>query len=232
MSSPAGTTSASLVGLLGATRASIVERLHRGGAHSAPELAAHLGISEVATRRHLAVLLEEGMVEEREQRASGGRPAACFGLTERAGRLFPQSYDRFANEVLDFLTAEHGRDGLLAFLRWRVDREVGALTDAIQDGPLEDRVRRLAEALTDAGFVADVVTGEAGGARAGGTLPTLQLVQHHCVIEEVAREHPEICDYEAAAFSRALGTDVQLSRRETIADGAKACVCTLTACAG
>jgi len=232
MSSPAVTTSASLVGLLGATRASIVDRLHRGGPHSAAELALHLGISEVATRRHLAVLLEEGLVEEREQRASGGRPAACFDLTERAGRLFPQSYDRFANEVLDFLTAEHGRDGLLAFLRWRVDREVGALTDAVQDGPLEERVRRLAEALTTAGFVADVVTGEDDGAGGPGSLPTLQLVQHHCVIEEVAREHPEICAYEAAAFSRALGTDVQLSRRETIADGAPACVCTVTACAG
>jgi len=232
MSSSAVTTSASLVGLLGATRASIVERLHRGGAHSTAELAAHLGISEVATRRHLSVLLEEGLVEEREQRASGGRPAACFDLTERASRLFPQSYDRFANEVLDFLTAEHGRDGLLAFLRWRVDREVGALSDAVQDGPLEERVRRLAEALTSAGFVADVVTAEADGPDGSGSLPMLQLVQHHCVIEEVAREHPEICAYEAAAFSRALGTDVQLSRRATIADGAQACVCTVTACTG
>jgi predicted ArsR family transcriptional regulator len=231
MSSLAATTSASLVGLLGATRASIVEHLHRNGPQSAAELAAHLGISEVATRRHLAVLLEEGLVGEREQRASGGRPAACFDLTERAGRLFPQSYDRFANEVLDFLTAEHGRDGLLAFLRWRVDREVGALTEAVQDGPLEERVRRLAEALTSAGFVADVVVSDDAPAIDGG-FPTLRLVQHHCVIAEVAREHPEICDYEAAAFARALGTDVQLSRRETIADGAQSCVCTVTACPG
>jgi predicted ArsR family transcriptional regulator len=230
MSSPAATASASLVGLLGATRAAIVDRLHRAGPHSATELADHLGISEVATRRHIGVLLAEGLVEEREQRASGGRPAACFGLTERAGRLFPQSYDRFANEVLDFLTAEHGRDGLLAFLRWRVDREVGALTDAVQDGPLEERVRRLADALTSAGFVADVLPAE--GATVDGALPTLQLVQHHCVIQEVAREHPEVCNYEAAAFSRALGADVQLSRRETIADGAAACVCTVTACTG
>jgi len=231
MSSSAVTASASLVGLLGATRAAIVDRLHRAGPHSAAELATHLGISEVATRRHLGVLLEEGLVEEAAQRPSGGRPAACFDLTERAARLFPQSYDRFANEVLDFLTAEHGRDGLLAFLRWRVDREVGALTDAVQDGPLEDRVRRLAEALTSAGFVADVVQA-ADGPALRGELPTLQLVQHHCVIAEVAREHPEICTYEAAAFSRALGTDVQLSRHTTIADGAPACVCTVTASAG
>ena len=226
MPSPA-TASASLVGLLGVTRAALVDHLHRNGSQPVAALAAHLGISEVATRRHLGVLIEDGLVEEREARASGGRPAACFALTERAVRLFPQSYDRFANELLDFLTAEHGRDGLLAFLRWRVDREVDALADAVQDGPLEDRVARLAEALTNAGFAADVVRDDTNHA-----LPTLQLIQHHCVIEGVAREHPEICNYEAAAFSRALGTDVQLSRRTTIADGSPACVCTVTASAG
>lgn len=221
------TTSASLVGLLGVSRAAIVDHLHRSGAQPVAVLAVHLGISEVATRRHLGVLTDDGLVEEREPRASGGRPAACFALTDRAVRLFPQSYDRFANELLDFLTAEHGRDGLLAFLRWRVDREVGALTDAVQGGTLEERVVRLAEALTSAGFVADVVRDDTPNA-----LPTLQLIQHHCVIEGVAREHPEICSYEAAAFSRALGTDVQLSRRETIADGSPACVCTVTAAVG
>ena len=221
------TASASLVGLLGVSRAAIVDHLHRSGAQPVAALAVHLGISEVATRRHLGVLTEDGLVEEREPRASGGRPAACFALTDRAARLFPQSYDRLANELLDFLTAEHGRDGLLAFLRWRVDREVGALTDAVQGGSLEERVVRLAEALTSAGFVADVVRDDTSNA-----LPTLQLIQHHCVIEGVAREHPEICSYEAAAFSRALGTDVQLSRRETIADGSPACVCTVTAAVG
>lgn len=221
-------TAGSLVGLLGETRAALVELLHRGGPQPVSAIAAHLGISEVATRRHLGILAEDGLVEEREPRASGGRPAACFGLTERADRLFPQSYDRFAKELLDFLTAEHGRDGLLAFLRWRVDREVDALTASIEDGPLEQRVAQLASALTDAGFLADVVADD----EAGKGLPMLRLVQHHCVIQGVAREHPEICTYEAAAFSRVLGADVRVSRQETIADGAPACVCTVTASAG
>jgi predicted ArsR family transcriptional regulator len=227
MSAPV-TTGGSLVGLLGETRAALVEHLHRVGSQPVAAIAAQLGISEVATRRHLGVLLEEGLVEEREARASGGRPATCFALTERADRLFPQSYDRLANELLDFLTAEHGHDGLLAFLRWRVDREVDALAGSIQDGPLEQRVAQLAAALTDAGFLADVVA-QPDGARG---LPTLRLVQHHCVIQGVAREHPEICTYEAAAFSRVLGTGVAVSRQETIADGAPACVCTVSIAAG
>jgi predicted ArsR family transcriptional regulator len=215
----------SLVGLLGEQRAAAVGLLHREGAQPVAALAAHLGVSEVATRRHLAVLVEEDLVEPREQRASGGRPAVCYGLTERAQRLFPQSYDRFAQELLDFLTATQGRDGLLAFLRWRVDREVDSLAPTVADGPLAERVARLAGALTDAGFAADVATDPAPAGRI-----SLRLVQHHCVIQDVAREHPEICTYEAAAFARALGTDVEVSRGETIATGSSACVCTVTAC--
>jgi predicted ArsR family transcriptional regulator len=211
----------SLVGLLGEQRAAIVEHLHREGPQPVAALATHLAVSEVATRRHLAVLVGDGLVEEQEQRSSGGRPAACFGLTDRAARLFPQRYDRFANEVLDYLTATQGRDGLLAFLRWRVDREADALAAQVTDGPLAGRLVQLADALSTAGFASHVET-EASAPDA------LRLVQRHCAIEDVAREHPEICAYEAAAFARALGPDVQLSRGETIANGDANCVCRVT----
>jgi predicted ArsR family transcriptional regulator len=217
MSSPttARPEAPSLVNLLGESRSAIVELLHIEGAQTVARIAEHLGVSEVATRRHLGVLVGDGIVEERDQRSSGGRPATCFGLTEHAMRLFPQTYDRFASDAMEFLTDAHGREGMLSFLRWRVDREVDALRDAVVEGPLEDRLARLAAALSAAGFASDV-EGEPGSFR---------LVQRHCTIEDVARDHPEICAYEAAAFARVLGSDAQLSRRETIATGAASCVC-------
>jgi predicted ArsR family transcriptional regulator len=175
-------TDVSLIGLLGDQRAAIVEHLHREGPQPVAALAAHLDVSEVATRRHLAVLVGDGLVEEQAQRSSGGRPAACFGLTDRAARLFPQRYDRFANEVLDYLTATQGRDGLLAFLRWRVDREAEALAEQVSEGPLAERLDRLADALSTAGFASHVET----DATAPGAL---RLVQRHCAIEDVARDH-------------------------------------------
>jgi predicted ArsR family transcriptional regulator len=207
----------SLVGLLGDARAALVDHLHLAGPATVAELAAHLGVSAVATRRHLAVLAEEGLVEECAPRATGGRPATCFTLTDRALRLFPSSYDRFAHEALTYLTATEGRSGLLRFLRWRLDREADSLAAAVGDGPLPERMDRLATALSAAGFAAEVEDQR----------PVLRLVQRHCAIEDVAREHPEICAHEAAAFARVLGTDVRLSRRETIAGGAQACVCTV-----
>jgi predicted ArsR family transcriptional regulator len=205
----------SLVSLLGEQRAEIVLELRRRGEASVAELAEHLGISDVATRRHLGVLQDEDLVASRTVASGRGRPASRFHLTDTAQLLFPHRYDRFASEVLDFLADAHGRDGLRAFLRWRLQREVAGLADAVTAEDLHDRLDQLATALSARGFAASVTSDGDG----------FTLVQDHCAIGEVAREHPEVCAYEAATFAEVLGRDVTLSRRETLAAGAPACVC-------
>ena len=214
---PASPGARSLVSLLGEQRAAIVERLRRVGDASVAELAAHLDISEVAVRRHLAVLGDEDLVTAETVGGARGRPASRYRLTPAAARLFPHRYDRFANEVLDFLDAQHGRDGLLAFLRWRVEREAEGLQDAVTAEDLHTRLEQLAAALSAAGFEASV---DEDGER-------FTLVQDHCAIYDVAKDHPEVCAYEAATFAKVLGGDVQLSRRQTLAGGSSACVCSV-----
>ena len=207
----------SLTTLLGSCRATIVEYLRRVGEATVAELAAELEISEVATRRHLGVLVEDGLVATRTVPQGRGRPPAHYHLTDAAARLFPHHYDRFASEALDFLADTHGRDGLRSFLRWRLERQVEDLREAVTAEDLHERLEQLAQALSDAGFEASVSPGDQG----------FRLTQEHCAIYDVARDHPEVCAYEAAAFSRALGHDVTLSRRETLAGGSPACVCTI-----
>jgi predicted ArsR family transcriptional regulator len=205
----------SLVSLLGETRATIVEDLRREADRSVAELAELLGISEVATRRHLAVLEDEGLVAARTVNQGRGRPAARYHLTEDARRLFPQGHERLAAEVLDFLADQHGRDGLQSFLRWRMQRQIEGLRGAVTAEDLHGRLEQLAGALSEAGYEASVGPDGEG----------FTLKQHHCAIEDVAREHPELCAYEAASFSKVLGGEVTVSRRETLASGSDACVC-------
>ncbi len=207
----------SLTTLLGQCRAAIVEHLRRVGEATVAELAAELGISEVATRRHLGVLADDGLVATRTVPQGRGRPPAHYQLTEAAARLFPHHYDRFASEALNFLADTHGRDGLRSFLRWRLERQVEDLRDAVTAEDLHERLEQLARALSDAGFEASVSPGD----------QAFTLTQEHCAIYDVAKDHPEVCAYEAAAFSRVLGHDVTLSRRETLAGGSPACVCTI-----
>jgi predicted ArsR family transcriptional regulator len=211
-----------LVDLLGETRARVVQAL-RGTTRTVAQLAELLGVSEVAVRRHLQVLERDGLVgAETVRRAGPGRPSQHYALTDRARRLFPDRNAELANELLDYLEEVHGRPALVGFLRWRQGRQSERYAAAVPgEDELDGRVARLADLLTDDGFpssVAEVDVPE------GAT--TLELRQEHCAIADVARDHPELCAYEAAMFQRLLGANV--SRRETIAGGANACVCTIT----
>lgn len=210
--------STSLTSLLGGTRAQIVEQLVHAGPATTADLAEAMGITTVATRKHLAVLSDEAIVTCDTVRQDRGRPARRWRLTDKGRRLLPQRNADVATELFEFITSEHGREGIRDYLRWRMDRQTQSLGDAVTADEVPGKLEQLAEALSDAGFDASV--------RPDGDGYTLQ--QDHCTIYEVAKEHPELCTYEAAAFSRVLGTDVTLSRRQTLAGGHDACVCSVT----
>ena len=213
-------TSFDLTGLLGETRAQVVDLL-RTRRWGVAELAAALDVSEVAIRRHLQALEAEGLVEGRTVRTGGrGRPGTAYELTDKGRGLFPDRSAQLAKDLLRFLETAYGRGALREFLRWNADRQGQRYASALQecgDDPAE-RAEQLARLLTEDGFLSDV---EAVTTPEGATV--LQLTQGHCAVREVAREHPEICAYEAALFKRLLGTKV--SRRQTIAAGAGECIC-------
>ncbi|MEX2487248.1 MAG: ArsR family transcriptional regulator [Nitriliruptoraceae bacterium] len=211
------TPAPSLTALLGDARAAVVDLLRDQPDQSATELAESLGISAVATRRHLAVLEGDGFVSARTVKQTRGRPAARYRVTEAANRLLPHRYDAFANELVEFLVARYGTGVLRDFLQWRMSRETADLRGAVTADELPDRLEQLAAALSHAGFDATVDRHD----------DRFTLVQHHCAIEDVARQHPEVCAFEAASFSQVLGQDVTLSRRETLANGGAVCVCTV-----
>ena len=206
----------SLLPLLGETRAAGIASLRTHGTRTASELADDLGISDVAVRKHIQVLEDDGYVTHEVVKQPRGRPAAEYRLTDEARALFPHRYAAMANELLEFLQEEHGRDGVRSYLDWRARRQLEQLEDVVTAEGLHERLDQLADALTAAGYEASVSADDG----------TFQL--KHCAVYDVASEHPEMCAHEAATFKRLLGDDVKLSRRLTLASGGDACVCTLT----
>jgi predicted ArsR family transcriptional regulator len=188
------------------------------------ELARALDVSEVAVRRHLQGLEADGLVDGETVRTGGrGRPGTAYGLTDQGRSLFPDRSAQLAKDLFAFLLARHGREAIRDFLRWTTEQQgerYAAVLSECGEDPAE-RAGELARLLTEDGFLSDV---EAVDLPDGATV--LQLTQGHCAVREVAREHPEICAYEAALFRRLLGTKV--SRRQTIAAGAGECICYIT----
>jgi predicted ArsR family transcriptional regulator len=203
----------------GRTRDRVSGLLLEHGPQSAAELAARLGISPAAVRRHLDGLVAAGRVDERvapgAQRGRG-RPARRFALTDAGRSSFPHAYDDLALTALRFVAEHGGPDAVravaekqLAGLAERCSTAVASAEEVA--GATVDRAQVLAAALTTEGYAATASAISSGG----------QLCQHHCPVAHVAAEFPQLCEAETAVISKLVGTHVQ--RLATIAHGDGIC---------
>ena len=204
----------------GRTRDRVASLLLEHGAQTASELAARLGVSPAAVRRHLDALVAVGAVAERALPGSvrgRGRPARHFMLTDTGRSTFPHAYDDLALTALRHIAAHGGPDAVrdvveqqLAGLEQRCSTAVEHAVGEAGTAPV-DRAQVLAEALTAEGYAASASAISGGG----------QLCQHHCPVAHVAAEFPQLCEAETAVIGRLVGTHVQ--RLATIAHGDGVC---------
>ena len=196
------------------TREHVLALLLELGPSTVITLSDRLALSPAAVRRHLDALLVEGTVSTREARIRGlrgrGRPARLYALTDAGHAAGPSGYDDLAASALRYL-AEHG--GPDAVERFAADRvaQLEQRWAGIGDVPAADRPAALAAALTGDGYAASTSDQGLG----------VQLCQHHCPVQHVAQEFPQLCDAETAAIGRLL--DVHVQRLATIAHGDGVC---------
>ncbi|RSZ63592.1 transcriptional regulator [Corynebacterium hylobatis] len=179
--------------------------LLKHGPSTASELAGRLDMSAAGVRRHLDILVAEGLGEAVDRRprsatATRGRPAKAFRLTPRGRSIFGHSYDQLAVDALETLRETGGEEAVRKLARKRIQRIVEGVTPADGD---ENSIQRTAGELADAfdrhGYAATVTRAGAG----------IQICQHHCPVANVAAEHPELCEAEHEIISNLVGLHVQ-----------------------
>ena len=195
------------------TRELVARSILENGPSTAAILAARLGISAAGVRRHLDLLLADGVLEARTPHialARGrGRPSKVFLMSDTGREKFEHSYDDLAVAALKFMSAHSGEHLVSAFAHNRAEDIERKAVDVISQST--DKNVALAEFLTEQGYAASIYTRPTG----------VELCQHHCPIAHVASEFPQLCEAETQALSRLLGTHVQ--RLATIAHGDGVC---------
>ncbi len=195
------------------TRSRVSRSILQHGPSTATDLAARLGLTPAAVRRHLTVLMDSDQVTSRQQRVYGrrgrGRPAKVFELTDSGRATFFQAYDQLAISALRHLRELGGEPAVEQFAQSVADPILERFEElrTEYDTPAE----ALVEALTAQGFVASMQPIASG----------LQLCQFHCPVAHVATEFPELCEAETRVFGALLGSHVQ--RLATIAHGDGVC---------
>ena len=195
------------------TRDAIARSILENGPSTASTLSKRLALTPAGIRRHLELLVADGVLEARDPRVGStrgrGRPSKVFLMTDEGRSQFEHSYDDLAVAALKFMAAHSGDHLVTAFAESRAeDIERKATTYLAKR---TKKVDALATFLTEQGYAASVEkrgTGE-------------EICQHHCPIAHVAAQYPQLCEAETQAFSRLLGTHVQ--RLATIAHGDGVC---------
>lgn len=193
------------------TRERVVHLILHNGPQTAKQLADALDLTPAAVRRHLATLLEEGVLVAREERVYGprgrGRPSKVFVLTDAGRAEFQHSYDAIALAAMRRLSTADLHDlaeERVAVIeeRFRASRELN---------PDRPATEALVDALESQHYAAGVRPVRGGE----------QIVQFHCPIADVAAEFPILCEIETQLFGRLLDSHVQ--RLATIAHGDGLC---------
>ena len=195
------------------TRDAVARSVLENGPSTAVVLGERLGLTPAGIRRHLDLLVADGILEAREPHQGltrgRGRPSKVFVMTDSGREKFEHSYDDLAVAALKFMSAQSGGHLVNAFAESRADDIERKGTVAL--AKRSNKSEALATFLTEQGYAASIESRPLGE----------QLCQHHCPIAHVAAEFPALCEAETEAFSRMLGTHVQ--RLATIAHGDGVC---------
>ena len=195
------------------TRDAIARSILENGPSTASTLSKRLALTPAGIRRHLDLLVADGILEARDPRVASargrGRPSKVFLMTDEGRSQFEHTYDDLAVAALKFMAAQSGDHLVTAFAESRAEDIERKATPFL--AKRTKKVDALATFLTEQGYAASVEkrgTGE-------------EICQHHCPIAHVAAQYPQLCEAETQAFSRLLGTHVQ--RLATIAHGDGVC---------
>lgn len=202
------------------TRDAIARLILEHGPATASTLSEALALTPAGIRRHLDLLVADGILQARDPRDSSvrgrGRPSKVFLMTDAGRAKFEHTYDDLAVSALKFMASHSGDHLVIAFAQARAQEIEVKATEYLSQNKKKKSdksgtVELLADFLTEQGYAASV-EGRGSGE---------EICQHHCPIAHVASEFPQLCEAETEALSKLLGTHVQ--RLATIAHGDGVC---------
>jgi predicted ArsR family transcriptional regulator len=184
------------------------------GPQTAADLGTALDITGEAARQQLLKLAADGLVEATSEPRGVGRPTQVWRLTDKGNARFPDAHAELTAGLLRSIRSELGEPALDRLIAARAAESLASYQAALEgSADLGERVRRLAEARTREGYMAECQAIEEG----------YLLVENHCPICVAATVCQGFCQAERDVFQQALGQGVSVERTEHIVGGDRRC---------
>jgi predicted ArsR family transcriptional regulator len=201
-----------------AVRKHILQILKESEGATVAELAEQLDMAPVSVRHHLDILLGDNLlcVDRVERKGCVGRPQQVYVLTAEAARYFPNNFaalaGNLARQIKQILPPEQVRCAFQAMAH-EIASEIEP--GALEGLPMEARLTRVAEFLTERGYLARWE--QAGPDADDGYL----LHKCNCPYAGVSAQHRELCLMDQALIDELVGGPCV--RTQSMVDGAHCC---------
>jgi len=193
--------------------------LFERGECTVADLAEVVGVSDGSVRRHLDIMVADGLVAARLERMPRGRPVTRYALSEageeaRSAEHYQRLLDRLS-PALAQLTPDEVDEGGPAILDVLFDRVAESVADEYRSrvtaDRLEERVQQVLVALTEEGILREVED--------GGDFFTLKNAG--CPYRSTAMETHACCAADRRTIELLLGAPVE--QVMTVAEGGHQC---------
>jgi predicted ArsR family transcriptional regulator len=177
------------------TRGRILTLLRRE-ARTVDDLAQALELSGNAVRVHLTALERDGLVQQEQSGRRGvGKPAYIYKLTSRAENLFPKTYDRVLDHMLNLLAERMTSDEIEELLR-AIGKRMAALErpkdlrsarerhGGVPNGDLRARLNMAVDILNQLGGLTEIEEQE----------DRFSICGYSCPLGPLVVEHPNLCE--------------------------------------
>lgn len=195
------------------TKEKILYILKKDGEVSMKELAAHFTISEIAVRKHVAELLRQEFIQERQEKQAIGRPFYLYSLTKKGHQTFPNQYEELPLQILEDLETMQGKTAVDDLLLVRKEREQLEYEEQLPFENFDDKVRKVVELQKNKGYMIEYDQTERGD---------YEIKNFNCPIYNVATNYTQICDNEKVMYEKLFpGSEVTV--KSSLARGKKYC---------
>lgn len=156
------------------------------------DIMVYFTISEIAVRRHLRELEQQGFVKKEEVKQDIGRPYHVYLLTEKGHQTFPNQYEQLPLELLKDLEDIQGKQAVTDVLAKRMEREKELFREHIKSDDFDEKIAAVAEIQDEKGYMIEYKKTAKGD---------YEVTNYNCPILNIASSYRQLCSNEKKVLS-------------------------------
>ncbi|MGM8211968.1 helix-turn-helix transcriptional regulator [Virgibacillus sp. W0430] len=176
--------------------------IKKDGESTIKSIMSYFTVSEVAVRRHLHELINQGFIKDNRIKQDIGRPYHTYELTDKGHRTFPNQYEQLPIELLNDLKAIKGTEAVDELLDKRMGREEERYRSRLSSDDFDKKIAEIARLQDEKGYMVEYEKTEAGD---------YVLKNYNCPIMNLANAYDRVCHNEKKVLGNLFSDSVVYS---------------------